>query len=328
VNIPLFEQLHKEGLLSDLSLQKVRQKADSGLFSVHWELKTILYLGILLLTGGLGILIYKNIDTIGHQVILAAIGLLCIGCFFYCERKKGPFATTKVPAPNSFFDYILLLGCLTLLTFITYLQVQYTAFGNAYGLATFIPMVILFFCAYYFDHLGVLSMAITNLAAWMGVAITPLNIFNANNFANAEIIFAGLLLGVALNVIAWGSKNKNIKAHFCFTYTNFGMNILFIACLAGMFHFDDFYPLWLIPLAGISFYFYKRSLATASFYFMLMLTLYGYIGISYVVVRFLIEAIRDFGAAFLVLTYFIISGVLMIVFLKRMNKKIKSNDSL
>jgi hypothetical protein len=324
----LFERLYKEGLISDASFQKVKQKADSGLFSIHWELKTILYLGILLLTGGLGILIYKNIDTIGHQVILAAIGLLCIGCFFYCERKKLPFATTRVPAPNSFFDYILLLGCLTLLTFITYLQVQYTAFGNAYGLATFIPMIILFFCAYYFDHLGVLSMAITNLAAWMGVAITPLNIFNANNFANAEIIFAGLILGVALNAIAWGSKNKNIKAHFWFTYTNFGMNILFIACLAGMFHFDNLYLLWILPLAGTVYYFYKRSIATSSFYLLLMLTIYGYIGISYVIIRFLADVIHDLGSVFLGLIYFIFSGTGMIMFLIRMNKKLKLNDSL
>jgi len=328
VNIPLFEQLHQEGLISDSSIQKVKQKANSSLFSVHWELKTILYLGILLLTGGLGILIYKNIDTIGHQAILAAIGLLCAGCFVYCERKKLPFATTKVPAPNSFFDYILLLGCLTLITFITYLQVQYTAFGNAYGLATFIPMVILFFCTYYFDHLGILSMAIANLGAWMGIAITPLSIFKASNFADAEIIFAGLLLGVVLNVIAWGSKQRNIKAHFGFTYTNFGMNILFIACLAGMFYFDNFYPLWLLPLAGIVFYFYKKSLATASFYFMLMLTLYGYTGISYVMIRLIIDGVKDLGAVYLALMYFISSGIGMVVFLIKMNKKLKINDSI
>src|SRR4051812_11242158 len=262
MNIHLFEKLQSEGLVSPESAEKVRVISANKLFSLHWELKTVLYLGILLLTGGLGILIYKNIDTIGHQVILATIGLLCAGCFFYCECKKLPFATTKVPAPNSFFDYILLLGCLTLVTFITYLQVQYTAFGTAYGLATFIPMVILFFCAYYFDHLGVLSMAITNLAAWLGITLTPLNVLTENNFVEPRIIFAGLLLGVALNAIAWASKQRNIKVHFCFTYTNFGMNIFFIACLAGMFHFEDLYALWLIPLAGAVFYFYKRSLTT------------------------------------------------------------------
>jgi hypothetical protein len=323
VNIPLFERLQQEGLISDTALQKVKERAGSRLFSVHWELKTILYLGILLLTGGLGILIYKNIDTIGHQVILAVIGLICIGSFVYCERKKLPFARTQVPAPNSFFDYILLLGCLTLLTFITYLQVQYTAFGTAYGLATFIPMVILFFCAYYFDHLGILSMAITNLAAWMGIAITPLNILKANDFANAEIIFAGLLLGVALTAIAWASQRRNIKAHFEFTYVNFGINIFFIACLAGMFQFDSFYLLWLLPLAGGVLYFYKRAIATSSFYYILIITLYGYIGFSYALVRFLVIAAQDIGIAFFILMYFIGSATGIIVFLSRMNKKLK-----
>ncbi|MFL5744753.1 MAG: DUF2157 domain-containing protein [Niastella sp.] len=323
MNIPLFERLHQEGLIADPSLQKVKQRAGSRLFSVHWELKTILYLGILLLTGGLGILIYKNIDTIGHQVILAVIGLICISSFVYCERKKLPFATTRVPAPNSFFDYILLLGCLTLITFITYLQVQYTVFGTAYGLATFIPMVILFFCAYYFDHLGILSMAITNLAAWMGIAITPLNILKANDFANAEIIFAGLLLGVALTAIAWASERRNIKAHFEFTYVNFGINILFIACLAGMFHFDSFYPLWLLPLAGAVFYFYKKALSTRLFYFVLLITLYGYIGLSYVLIRFLLWATHELDGIFLILMYFIGSATGIIVFLSRMNKKMK-----
>jgi len=188
-------------------------------------------------------------------------------------------------------------------------------------------MVILFFCAYYFDHLGVLSMAITNLAAWMGIAITPLNILNANDFENTEIIFAGLLLGVALNAIAWASKQRNIKAHFGFTYTNFGMNILFIACLAGMFRFEDYYVLWLFPLAGIVFYFYKRSLATSSFYFMLMLTLYGYIGISYVIVRLMLTDL-DLGVIALALIYLIASGIGMVIFLIRMNKKLKQHDKI
>ena len=69
------------------------------------------------------------------------------------------------------------LAALLLLTFITYLQVQYNVFGDRFGLATFIPMIILFYCAYYFDHLGVLSMAVANLAAWMGIAVTPLKYF-------------------------------------------------------------------------------------------------------------------------------------------------------
>ena len=326
MNIPVFEQLHKEALIADLSLERVKAAERGKMFSIHWELRTILYLGILLLTGGLGILIYKNIDTIGHQVILALIALLCASCFIYCEKKKQPFSWQRVSSPNAYFDYILLLGCLTLLTFITYLQVQYNTFGDAYGLATFIPMIILFFCAYYFDHLGVLSMAIANLATWMGIAVTPLKIFKANNFADAQIIFAGLVLGTFLVVMAHFSAEKKLKSHFCFTYLNFGMNILFISTLAGMFHFESFYLLWLLPLAALVIYFYRKAQALYSFYFMLMLTLYAYVGISYVMLKLLLFDHLELYA--LALMYFIASGVGVILFLIRMNKKLKSNDRL
>jgi hypothetical protein len=321
----LFDRLHKEGLVSDLSVEKIKIAALSQFFSVHWELKTLLYLGILLLTGGLGVLVYKNIDTIGHQAILAAIGLLCVGSFVYCEKKKLPFSASRVFSPNAFFDYVVLLGCLSLITFITYLQVQYTAFGTAYGLAIFIPMIILFFSAYYFDHIGVLSMAITNLAAWMGIAVTPLTILKNNDFSDANIIIAGVALGIFLIVAAIFSEKKKIKAHFSFTYLNFGMNIFFIACLAGMFHFENIYLLWILPLAAGVYYFYRQAVLRSSFYFILMMSVYVYIALGYVVIRILDNINEGY---ILGLMYFIASGIAMILFMIRMNKKLKHDPSL
>jgi hypothetical protein len=316
LNINIFKQLREEGLLSDSSLDRIIGAEQGSLFSVYWEIRTFLYAGVLLLTTGLGILIYKNIDTIGHQVILVLIGLLCIGCFYYCEKKKLPFSWLKVPAPNAYFDYILLLGCLTLVIFITYLQVQYTAFGEAYGLATFIPMIIFFFCAYYFDHLGVLSLAITNLAGWLGLVVTPMEILKGNNFGDAELIFAGLALGVFLVALAEFSGRKNKKEHFSFTYLNFGMNVLYIAILAGMFYFDRFYLAWLVPLALANFYFYTKAVKLSSFYFVLMMVIYSYIGLGYAFVSLVSEA-------FITLIYFISSGIMSIILLLNINQKLK-----
>ena len=56
----LFESLHQEGIVSNASYEKIRASAGTGLLSVHWELKTLLYLGVLLLSSGLGILVYKK----------------------------------------------------------------------------------------------------------------------------------------------------------------------------------------------------------------------------------------------------------------------------
>jgi hypothetical protein len=106
------------------------------------------------------------------------------------------------------------------------------------------------------------------------------------------------------------------------------MNILFIACLAGMFHFEEFYMLWLLPLSGAIIYFYRRALADASFYFMLMLTLYGYVGISYVVIRLMLSVGHEVGVIYFLLMYFIASGIGIISFLHMMNKKLKRNDRI
>lgn len=323
MDIDLFEQLQKKGTISAESAEKVRTITATRLFSVHWELKTILYLGVLLLSGGLGILVYKNIDTIGHQVILLAIALACGGCFYYSFRHKLPFSREKVPAPNGLFDYILLLGCLLLLTFITYLQVQYNVFGTRYGAATFIPMLVLFFSAYYFDHLGVLSMAITNLAAWMGVTVTPLQLLSANDFSSYTLIYTGLLLGALLIVAALLSYRLHFKPHFSFTYSNFGTHVFLIANLAGMFAaYDGRYGLWFLLLAVVTVFFYSQAMKQRSFYFVLIITLYAYIGLSFVVIRLLMN-VREEGAIYAGLLYFIASGIGSIVLLANLNKKLK-----
>jgi hypothetical protein len=329
MNIPLFEKLHGESLINDASFEKIKNDPSNKLFSVHWEIKTLLYLGVLMLTGGLGILVYKNINTIGHQAILAFIIAVSIGSFTYCVMNKLPFSTEKVASPNSFFDYILLLACLTFIIFIAYTQYQYNIFGDRYGLATFFPMIVLFFAAYYFDHLGILSLAITNLGAWLGLTVTPVKILESNDFNSLRIIGTGLFLGLLLIVIEWGSIQKNIKKHFAPTYANFGMHLLFISCLAGMFQSDHKYIYWLFLLAAIVYYFYRRAMQQNSFYFIVVTTLYAYIGISFVVCQLLFASSSPFGddsmgLIYLAFFYFIISGIAMLSFLMKTNKKIKT----
>ena len=329
MDLNTFKKLHHEGLISDNSLQKVEAVEKARLFSLHWELKTLLYLGVTLLSGGLGILVYKNIDTIGHRAILAFIALVSVGCFYYCRRKVAPFSIHKVQPPDSFFDYILLLGCLTMITFIAYLQYAYTVFGSHYGLATFIPMVILFISAYRFDHLGVLSIAITNLAAWMGIAITPMLILKENPFDNMRLIYTGLVLGTILLIAALASEKRNIKKHFAFTYNNFSTHILFISCLAGLFMHQRFYILWFILLLGIAYFIYRQAVKKQSFYFLLLVTLYLYIGLSDVVISIL-ERMDPYGTGsiYLGFMYFILSAIALVRLLTKLNRKMKPHDSL
>jgi hypothetical protein len=327
MDIDLYKKLYSEGLISKDTLEKAEDKQLHPLFSVHWELKTLLYLGVMLLSTGLGILIYKNIDTIGHQVILLFIALICVASFAYCIKHKKPFSLGKVPSPNSFFDYILLLACLSLLSFLAYLQSQYEVFGTHYGIATLIPMLILFYVAYDFDHMGIQAMAITNLGLYLGVTITPYSIL-AGNFENLNLVYTYLFLGFCLLAAGYLSKLYNVKKHFKFNYTHFGLNLVFLALLMGYFmNFDSyglyqFNILWLLAVFFAGYYLYQDALKDRSFYFLLLVLLYVYVALSLLVVRFL-SLLNGEVVIMLGFFYFIASAALLVKLLSRLNTKLK-----
>ena len=319
-----YHALHTEGLISDGTLQEITRKPSSQFFSLYWELKTVLYIGVMLLSTGFGILIYKNIDSISHQVVLIAIAALSTSCFFWCNKNKRPFSYGKVQSPTSFFDYILLLGTLSFLSFVGYLQFQYEVFGTNYGMAIFFPMLFLFTVAYYFDHLGILTMAVANLAVWMGVSVTPKHLILNSDFDNEQIIFTYLILGICLLIAAYITNRQNIKQHFFFTYHHYGVHLTFISLLAGYFFYSNSLSLiWIILLGTLAFHVYKTSFKNKSFYFLLLTVLYSYIAISSLVIRTFILMGAE-GAFYFGCLYFIGSSFGLIQVLISLNKKIKA----
>ena len=189
----LLKKLLQQQLISKTQYENI--ESQDRCVSVHWDINTLLYLGVLLFAGGVGLLVYKNIDSIGHAAIITVLAALCLSCFLYCFKNAKGYSNQKINSPNVVFDYVLLLGCLLLLTLIGYLQFKYNLFGNNWRLASFIPAVLLFATAYYFDHLGVLSMAVTNLAVWAGFTVAPTQVFHQNDFNDEQLIYTAIVLG-------------------------------------------------------------------------------------------------------------------------------------
>ena len=310
--------LTEKGIISDKQSSQINTHEASKPFSIHWELRSLLYLGITLLSTGLGILIYKNIDTIGHNILIGLIALLCLACFYYAFLHKKPFSWKEIEGTTNLDDFALLGGCLTFLTLEGYLQYQYTIFGTRYEIAAFIPAILFFFCAYRFDHRGLLSMAITALASGVGVSIAPLQLWNTNDFNSQNLIITALLLGICLIFIGWISEQKEVKKHFSFTYFLLGGNLTFVAALAGLFQFD-WKIIYFIAIAILSYIsiFYARQ--KHSYLFLLMGVIYGYIALTYSIFKILPE---ELDALFFML-YFILSGVGVIIFLIKIKEIIR-----
>lgn len=321
----LLQNLQQKDLISPEQSTLILEYENDKSFSLHYELRTLLYLGITLLTSGLGVLVYQNLDTIGHGVIVTLITTITLACFTFTFWKRECFTWLEVKNSHYFSDFVLLLGCASFLILEGYLQFQYDLFGLKYGLVTFIPAILFFFCAYFFDHRGVLSMAITAFASWVGVSIAPFSVLEKNSFSAPDFLFTAIILGLVLSAMGFISEYKNLKKHFSFTYLLLGSNLTLIATLSGMFsdaNWSVVYALITLTLC-VGLFLYARK--TQSYIFLLMGVIYVYIVLTYLLFKFAEPIINSESVYMFTMYYFLLSGVGVIVFLMRIKKILKIN---
>jgi hypothetical protein len=249
--------------------------------SMHHELRALLYVGILLLTGGLGLLIYEHYDQIGDVAIVGGMAALCVVSFVFTWRNRPPLAATQALSRSTFGDYALLLACLLFLSLEGYAQYRFQLFGTRYGLATFLPAVLFMGLAYRFDHRGVLGMGLTALASWVGLTVRPLELRLRTNFFDESTVWAAIGLGTLLIGMALWLERRRIKAHFTDTVLTFAGNLLLIALLAGVFNFGVRRWLYASALFMVCVGYEWLARRRASFLYTLMAIVYAYIALTY-----------------------------------------------
>jgi len=316
-----------KNLITENQYQEITTYRNLNIFSLNAELKLFLYLSVLLFTSGIGIIIYENIDTIGHIAILSIL-LIVIGvCFYFCFKNSKGFQKSQAVFDNPVLDYLVLAANILTCIFIGYLQFQYETFGTHYGLATLVPTLVSFFCAYYFDNKSVLTIAVTGLAAYVGFSVTPQDVFNHNSalYASQSLSYSAIMLGVLLILWTIYSFKINLKTHFALVYLTFALHIISVASISNMYDYELIWLLFAAILAGSSVYFYKISHQLKSISLYVFMIIYAYAGLNIFIFR-IFEKI-DFSnlwEIFIVLlpVYFVGSIILFIKLIKNFNKEI------
>ena len=285
---PLHLKVLKERkLLSDTQFSRLEAIYSGKVVSLFYELRVMLYLGVMLFTTGIGILIYKNIGDLGHLALITILFALTAWCFHYSLRTAPAYTNGRAESPSPYFDYIVLLGCLLFISVLGYLQFQYELFDNGMGLTTLVTAVFFFFAAYRFDHLGVLSLAITALASFWSISISPQKWYSGNFFSGSNLHITAIIFGAVVSAAAIILEKKGVKKHFTFTYLNFCSLIFLTGALAGVFREDNLYLLYLLVLfAGCGILAYHAH-QTKSFLFILYVFVYAYIGVTYMLSDFI-----------------------------------------
>jgi hypothetical protein len=321
------QSLLDKNLITENQYKEITAYRNLNIFSLNAELKLFLYLSVLLFTSGIGILIYKNIDSIGHIAILSILLIIIGVCFYYCFKNSKGFQKTETVFESPILEYLVLAANILTCIFIGYLQFQYKPFGIHYGLATLIPTLVSFFCAYYFDNKSVLTIAITGTAAYIGFSLTPQDLLHNDFYSNPNLSYSAIILGGLLILYTIYSSGINLKTHFNIIYLTFALHLISIASISNLvddYNHDGIWMFFGLILAGSSYYFYKVSHKTKAMSLYVFMIIYAYIGLN--IFLFQIFKFIDFSDIWelfvLILpVYFIGSIVLFIKLIKKFNKE-------
>ena len=271
-------------------------------FSLFLELNILLYAGVLAFVAGLGWTVTTWSRQLGDVVVLTLLTALLAACFWYCFSRAVPWTPSESPAPNAIFDYVLYLGALVWCIELAYIESRLHLLSGKWDSYLLATAILFLFLAYRFDNRFVLSLALSSLAGWFGLTIS-----RWPSHQDATYRQCALLYCVVVAIVAAELRRRRLKPHLLGTYLNIVANVLFWAVLSGIFQ-REAYGLWLLMLFATCGGSLAWGLKRRQFAFVAYSAVYGYIGISSVLVR----EMHDDTA---ILGYFVITAIGMLILL-------------
>src|SRR3954452_17214442 len=227
-------RLVEAGVLPPDEAPRLLRVARGELLSVHWELRALLYVGVLLVTGGVGLLVKENLDRIGPVAIAAGIGLAAAAALGWVIRVAPPFSWREVPSSNLAFDYILLLGVLLAAADLAYVEVKFTPLGPHWSWHLLIVAAFTALAAFRFDSRVVFSLALSTFAAWRGVSAARFGMDLWWKGAAEAVRWNAIACGALFAILGFSLKRTGRKAHFEPVAVTLGWLLILGALASGM----------------------------------------------------------------------------------------------
>jgi hypothetical protein len=296
------EQWRENGIISPEQFAHLGRLARGEPYSLFLELNVLLYAGVLAFVAGLGWTVSTWSQQLGDVLVLAILSAILAACLWYCFSRAPVWSRAETPAPSLIFDYVLYLASLTWSVELAYIETRFHVLSGQWDLYLLATAGLYFFLAYRFDNRFVLSLALSSLAGWFGLTISHWPSHQDAAYRQYALLFS-LIVGVAGALL----QHRGMKSHFLGAYLHIAANVFFWAVLSGVFNRQS-YGVWFLALLGACGASLAWGLARRQFAFVAYAAVYGYVGVSSVLIRDLIG-----GAA--VLGYFVVTGIAMLVVL-------------
>jgi len=277
-------------------------------FSLSLELNILLYAGVLAFVAGLGWTVSTWSRQLGDVLVLTLLSAIIAACFWYAFSHAPAWSRAETPSPSLIFDYAVYLGSLAWPVELAYLESRFQVLSGQWDLYLAATTGLFFFLAYRFDNRFVLSLALSSLAGWFGLTISHWSTNQDASYRQYALLYS-LMVGAGGALL----QRRGWKPHFFATYLNIAANVLFWAVLSGVFEPQDrvVWQLALLIAVGASL---AWGLAHRQFVFVAYAAVYGYVGVSAIILR----GLNDSAG---VLAYFVMTGIAMLVLLVQIARR-------
>lgn len=291
--------LVEQGLIAPQQAALAGRVARRELVSVRGELRTALYLGVLLLMAGVSLLVRENLERIGPVGIAVGLTVGALAALFWVVRRGPEFSWGEQASEHLAFDYILLLAVLLVGADLAYIEWKFTPLGAAWSWHVLGMSLFAGAMAVRYDSRVLWSLALSTFAAWRGVAVS---LHAAARVLEGETAVAvrwnALVCGAVFVVLGVLCKRLGRKAHFEPVAAYLGWLLVLGALIAGSvsgpFSNDPTRLLWALALLLTGGALAVWMVRQRRFGLFALGVIAAYIGLSALVVRTMAEELGCF----------------------------------
>jgi hypothetical protein len=208
-------RLAREGALAPEQVRLFGRVARGELVSLSAAIHGLLYLGVVAVTTGVGLLFRNEIANLGPLTIALAVLVAAGLCLAWVARRAPAFAPGEVESPHFAFDYVLVLGALLASGDLAFIESQFSALGEQWPLHLLLTSLFYLGLAFRFDSRTLFGLALTSFAAWRGVASTSVERAFFGFFDDTDAMrLNALACGLVFILLGRELARRRFKPHF------------------------------------------------------------------------------------------------------------------
>ena len=187
-----------DGALTPATAARLIAMQRREVFSLFAEVRTLAWIGVMLVAGGVGVLLSHHIREIGPLTIAIVLAAAAAGCYAWAWLRRGRVSLVD--------DSILLLGAMLVSADAGWMESQWHLFG-----ARALLFLAIFHAvgAYRYESRALLSLSVGALAGWLGIERN--NDRNIDRLFSSSIDLALRMFACAAIVTLWREIDRRTR---------------------------------------------------------------------------------------------------------------------